>query len=291
MARQYSVAEGVRRTVLDDVLAVLRCPACGGQLTRAGPALRCPSGHAFDIARQGYVNLLTASAPAGAETPAMVAARADLFDAGHLAPVSAAIVDLTPAHTRLALDVGAGTGHHLAAVLAARPGSAGVGLDVSKAAARRLARAHPAVGAVVADVWHRLPLADACADVLLDVFAPRHGAEFARVLRPEGRLVVVTPAAEHLAELVAPLGLLTVDPAKAERVEESLHRWFEPVRRETCRYGLALRRDEAARFVLMGPNAWHTEPEGLAARLASWPEPIRVTVSVELAAYRVTRRG
>jgi 23S rRNA (guanine745-N1)-methyltransferase len=299
MNRQYWAGGGTRRpdwdhrTVLDDVVPVLRCPTCAQGLARAGSTLHCPAGHGFDIARQGYVNLLTGRGPSGAETPEMLAARAALHDAGHLAPISVAIVELVPERVGLALDVGAGTGHHLAAVLVARPGSAGVALDISKAAARHSARAHPAIGSVVADVWQRLPLADGCADVLLDVFAPRHGAEFDRVLQPAGTLIVVTPTARHLAELVAPLGLLTVDPAKAERVEESLHRWFEPSDRRACDYLLALSREETARLVAMGPSAWHTTGEGVAQRLATWAEPITVTMSVEVTAYRhaVTGRG
>jgi 23S rRNA (guanine745-N1)-methyltransferase len=276
--------------VLDDVLPVLRCPACARELSRAGRALRCAAGHSFDVARQGYVNLLNGRAPAGAETPAMVAARSELFDAGHLDLVSAAIVELAPDDVELTLDAGAGTGHHLAAVLRARPGRVGLALDVSKAAARRSIRAHPGLASVVADVWRRLPVADACADLLLDVFAPRHPAEFNRVLRPTGTLIVVTPMSEHLGELVGPLRLLTVDPDKTERVGESLARWFEPVRRASCRYVLSLRRAEASRFVAMGPSSWHKDPAELAGHLASWPEPVMVTVAVELTAYRPIRR-
>ncbi|HEY7226234.1 MAG TPA: methyltransferase domain-containing protein [Micromonosporaceae bacterium] len=272
--------------MLDAVCSVLRCPLDAGTLTVAAAALECGSGHTFDVARQGYVNLLAGRAPAGADTPAMVAARAELFDAGHLAPLTAAIVAELPDTLRLALDVGAGTGHHLAAVVDARPGSIGIALDISKAAARRSARAHPAVGAMVADVWRRLPLADGCADVVLDVFAPRHGSEFRRVLEPTGRLIVVTPTAEHLAELVGPLGLLAVDPEKADRVRDSLGGSFEAVRRRRCRYRLALTRAHAAGFVAMGPSAWHTTPETLAGRLADWAEPVAVTVSVEVCVYR-----
>jgi 23S rRNA (guanine745-N1)-methyltransferase len=277
--------------VLDEVLSVLRCPVCAARLSAVAGGVRCTTGHAFDAARQGYLNLLTGQTPAGAETPAMVAARAELFDAGHLGPVTRAIVGTVPPQLgvsppALVLDVGAGTGHHLAAVLAARAGAVGVALDVSKAAARRNARVHPAVGSVVADVWRRLPLADACADLILDVFAPRHGAEFHRVLRAEGTLLVVTPTPEHLAELVGPLGLVSVDPEKAGRVEQSLHRWFAPVRHVPCSYGLELTRTQTARFVAMGPSAWHTQPTELAARLESWPEPVHVTVSVDVTAYR-----
>jgi 23S rRNA (guanine745-N1)-methyltransferase len=285
--------------VLDHVLGVLRCPVCAGApghpadgadrqpgaLARVAGALRCRAGHLFDVARPGYVNLLTGRAPSVTDTPAMVAARAELFDAGHLAPVTAALTAHLPSLVSLVLDVGAGTGHHLAAALDARPGSAGVALDISKAAAGRCARAHPAVGAVVADVWRRLPLVDGCVDVVLDVFAPRHGPEFRRVLRPDGSLLVVTPTPEHLAELVGPLDLVRVDPGKPRRVEESLGRWFAPVRRDPCRYGLELTRAEAARFVAMGPSAWHRSADEVAQRLAGWAEPVPVTVSVELTSY------
>jgi 23S rRNA (guanine745-N1)-methyltransferase len=51
-------------------------------------------------------------------------------------------------------------------------------------------------------------------------------------------------------------------------------------------YRLALSREEAARFIAMGPNAWHTEPTGLATRLAQWAQPVPVTVSVTLRTYR-----
>ncbi|MBX6748137.1 MAG: methyltransferase domain-containing protein [Micromonosporaceae bacterium] len=274
--------------MLDEVLDLLTCPVCGARLGRAGSpgGLRCPAGHAFDVARHGYVNLLVGRVPAGTDTPAMVAARSQLHDAGHLAPLTAAIVAQLPPTVATVVDVGAGTGHHLAAVLAARPGSVGVAVDVSKAAARRNARAHPAIGSVVADVWRRLPLADACADVILDVFAPRNGAEFHRILRPGGTLLVVTPTRRHLAELIAPLGLLTVDPDKRDRLQGRLGRWFAPVRHHEVSYALRLARPEVARFVAMGPSAWHTTEAELGDRLAAMSEPVTVTISVDVTTWR-----
>jgi 23S rRNA (guanine745-N1)-methyltransferase len=275
--------------VIEAVLAALRCPICGDALSAGSGVLRCAAGHSFDVAKQGYANLLPGPGPAGADTPAMVSARAELLAAGHFQPLTAAVVDAARSAAGshgLIVDVGAGTGHHLAAVLEALPAHDGVALDVSKAAARWAARAHPRIGSVVADVWRRLPLADGCADMVLDLFAPRNGAEFQRVLRPGGTLLVVTPAPDHLAELVGPLGLIRVDPEKAQRLDRSLGRWFEPIAVHGHTYRLTLSRDETARFVAMGPSAWHTEPAALTAQLAQWSEPVRVTVSVTLRVYR-----
>jgi 23S rRNA (guanine745-N1)-methyltransferase len=272
----------------------LRCPVCGDALTDAVPgALRCGAGHAFDLARQGYANLLTGRAPAGADTAEMVAARADLLAAGHLDVITTAVVEkaaeLAGEREGLVVDVGAGTGHHLAAVLDALPDHHGVALDVAKAAARRAARAHPRAAAVVCDVWRGLPLADGCADLVLDIFAPRNGGEFHRVLRPDGALLVVTPHHDHLAELVGPLGLLQVDPAKADRLDRSLGGHFVLSGLRTYTQTLALSRADAARLVLMGPNAWHADPAELAERLATWSEPVAATVSVDLGTYRPLR--
>jgi 23S rRNA (guanine745-N1)-methyltransferase len=293
------------------VVARLRCPVCQDPLaevvTGGSRALRCPRRHSFDIARQGYVNLLTGRAPHNGDTTEMVTARTDFLSAGHYDVISTALAAaadtaLSAADTALSaadtalvagpdayplvVDAGAGTGRHLAAVLAAVPAAVGLALDISKPALRRAARAHPRVTAALADTWQRLPLTDASTALLLNVFAPRNGAEFRRVLAPGGRLLVVTPAADHLTELVAALGLLRVDPAKADRVAASLAGHFTEESTTGHRRELTLSGPEIATLVGMGPSAWHTDPEGLAARIRTLGEPVRVTVAVRLGTYR-----
>ncbi len=65
----------------------LRCPVCQSSLSYEAGSLRCPAGHSFDVAKQGYVNLL-GKPPKNADTPDMVAAR-ERFLAGGRIPVSA----------------------------------------------------------------------------------------------------------------------------------------------------------------------------------------------------------
>ncbi|MEU8072485.1 putative RNA methyltransferase [Micromonospora sp. NPDC049151] len=279
----------------DRILDRLRCPVCAEPLTEttAGTAraLRCPRGHSFDMARQGYVNLLAGRTPHTGDSAEMVAARAGFLAAGHYDTVAAALattavrvagVEPYP----LVVDAGAGTGHYLAAVLAALPDAAGLALDVSKPALRRAAKAHPRAAAALADTWQRLPLADRSTAVLLNVFAPRNGPEFHRVLDPGGALLVVTPAADHLTELVDALDLLRVDPDKAERVAGSLGARFTEESATGHRTRLALTRAEVATLVGMGPSAWHADPQRLAARIAALPEPVPVTLSVRLTVHR-----
>jgi 23S rRNA (guanine745-N1)-methyltransferase len=222
----------------------------------------------------------------------MVADRAAFLDAGHYAGITRVLGDtvLDGEPPRNVLDLGGGTGHHLAAVLDRAPDAVGVVLDSSRYAARRAAQAHPRALAVVADSWARWPVRDGVLDRLLVVFAPRNGPEAARVLRPEGRLVVVTPAADHLVELVGPLGLLRVDPDKASRLAATLEPHLEPVARAGHREELRLSRSAVAVLVGMGPHARHLTREGLLAALAALPEPIHVTVAVDVASYLPARR-
>jgi 23S rRNA (guanine745-N1)-methyltransferase len=275
--------------MIENVVAALRCPICQSAFGSGLGMLRCATGHSFDLAKQGYANLLTGRGPAGADTPAMVAARAELLAAGHLRPVTDAVVEAaraTAASSGIVLDAGAGTGHYCAAVLAALPAHHGIAVDNAKAAARWAARAHPRLACVVADVWRRLPIVDCGIDLVLVVFAPRNGAEFHRVLRPDGHLLLLTPAPDHLAELVGPLGLVRIDPEKADRIDRGLGPWFEPLASRPVAYPLLLSRAETARLVAMGPSAWHLDAADLAQRLIEWPEPIRVTVSVTLQIHR-----
>jgi 23S rRNA (guanine745-N1)-methyltransferase len=282
----------------DRILARLRCPVCAEPLAEAtagtARALRCPRRHSFDVARQGYVNLLAGRAPHSGDSAEMVAARADFLAAGHYDTIAAALAatagEIVAGSRRpacpLVVDAGAGTGWYLAAVLAALPDAVGLALDVSKPALRRAARAHERAAAALADTWQRLPLADHSAAVLLNVFAPRNGPEFHRVLEPAGALLVVTPAADHLAELIDALGLLRVDPAKADRVAGSLGAHFTEESGTVHRTGLSLTRTEVATLVGMGPSAWHTEPARLAERIAALPEPVPVTLAVRLGVHR-----
>ncbi len=279
-----------------DVLKHLRCPNCTLPLTEVtgerlpgrpiptssmGRSLRCPRRHSFDIARQGYVNLTAGQVTHPGDTTQMVAARADFLAAGWYDFISTAVAAAS-AGGGLVVDAGAGTGRHLAAVLDAHPAAVGLALDISKPAVRRAARAHPRAAAALCDTWRRLPLADRAASVVLDVFAPRNGAEFHRVLRPDGTLLVVTPTAGHLAELVGPLGLISVDAAKEDRVAASLSSWFVPVDEQRMESSLRLTQTEVSTLVGMGPSAWHTDLETLAARIAALPTPATVTASVHL---------
>ena len=283
-----------RLRALGRVAASLRCPVCAQTLalddtSPFGARLLCGAGHTFDVARQGYVNLVGGRTHAGtADTADMVAARDTFLRAGHLAPVRDALAALAvrhaPASSGVVVDVAGGTGHYLAGVLDALQQRDGVCLDLSPAALRRAARAHPRAAAVGADVWQGLPIGDSRAALLLNVFGPRNAAEFARVLRPDGVLLSVSPEPDHLGELVEPLGMVGVDPRKEQRLDEAFSA-FAPIGHDTVRYQVSLGHEDVAAVVGMGPTASHTTSTVLAERIATLPERQPVTVAVRIMVY------
>ena len=285
------------------IVPLLRCPLCGEAMRATDQGVTCGSGHPFDRARQGYLSLF---GPRGRRFPGDTADQgaardrvlsSGLFD-GVLDELAAVARDAigagAPAGSvsrRVVLEAGAGTGHYLAGVLDAVGRDAGgadvvgIGTEISAAAARRLARAHPAVAAVVADTWDGLPLADGCVDLVQVVFAPRNPSEFARVLRPGGTLVVAVPGEGHLEPLRSAGGLLEPAPDKAARLDSELAAAFEPGPVRVVDQRTEVPAAVAVDLALMGPSGVHLDRSRLEAALGADDRPVRL--HVEVRSYRV----
>lgn len=274
-----------------DSLSALRCPVCGAALRAEDASITCEAAHRFDLHRSGYVNLTRGgSRPPAGDTVSMVSSRREFLAAGHydeiMDRVASAACDALGREAGAVVDSGGGTGEYLAAVRRVCPGHSAVLVEASKASASHVARTQPGVAVVVADVWDRLPLADGCAAVILDVFAPRNGREFARVLAREGSLIVVTPTGDHLRELVDVAGTLTVDPNKDQRLASALGPWFEMDSEQFVARTISLEPEDARAAVLMGPSAAHVTDEVLGERFSLVEWPLDVTVSVRIGVYR-----
>ena len=274
--------------MLADVVEYLRCPICSADLELDHAVVRCATGHSFDVARQGYVSLLPGTPRAGSgDNAQMVAARERFLGAGHFEPLAAALLEAAEASgDGCVLDLGAGVGWQLARVLDAQPDRQGVALDVSRPALQRAARAHPRIGAVGCDIWGALPVRSGAAALVVNVFAPRNGEEIARVMASPGLLVVVTPTQRHLEELTGPLGLLSVDSRKLERLERELGPWLELRSSEEREWPMSLGPGELEALVMMGPSGFHADRDELRARIAALAERVEVRASVSVSRWR-----
>ena len=236
----------------------LRCPVCFSALSPREPlTLVCPAGHSFDVNKRGFITLLRSRGLIG-DSADMLDAREAFLGAGWYAPLRDAVATLAVSGSpRSIIDIGCGTGYYLGGVLAQAPEAHALAVDISPAAVARTVRSNERTDGLVADVWSPLPIRDGSADVILNVFAPRNTAEFARVLRPGGLLVVVIPQSTHLRELRDAGLALGVHDDKDVLLVESLAAHFSVESRQRISTGLSLTPTEVAALVGMGPSAHH----------------------------------
>ena len=189
------------------VMPILICPVCGLDLNADGKSMRCRSGHCYDIAKQGYVNLLMsnkASVKRHGDDRAMVRARTSFLEKGYYLPLLDCICEASLEHsgnTVDILDAGCGEGWYSAGVKKKLEQEGRIcslcGIDISREAliafSKRVKNAALAVAGINA-----LPIADSSCDLVLNVFAPNDDPEFYRVLRHGGILIRAVPAEDHL---------------------------------------------------------------------------------------------
>lgn len=194
----------------------LRCPLDQQPLQANAQGWACPQGHQFDRAKQGYVNLLPVQRKRSrdpGDSKDMVQARKRFLDAGYYQPVGETLAQLV--HEQLQqnkslatayLDAGCGEGYYLQQFMQYQEAHAGegscalLGLDISKWAVQVAARRSREVQWVVASNA-ALPVPAASFDVISSVFGFPMYDEFARVLKPQGLLLVIEPGPAHLQEL------------------------------------------------------------------------------------------
>ena len=219
--------------------------------------LGCDAGHRFDANRRGYLSAIDPTAGITGDTREILEARARFLDLGHYRPIMdavAASVGTVPSAS--ILDAGSGTGHYLAHVLSVSPDRRGLALDASgHAVAASVARAHSP--GLVANTWKPLPVRSDRADVILCVFAPRNAAEFARILRPDGRLIVVTPGTGHLAELRSAGLVIGMQEGKLEALAAALGTAFERSASATLAHTIDMDATAGSMLAGMGPSGHH----------------------------------
>lgn len=242
-------------------------PACRGALVEAEDrrAWRCPNGHGYDVAREGYVNLLITHQRRQREpgdSADMLRHRRRFLDAGHYGLLRDAVADAAHAGLRI-LDAGCGEGYYTRTWPEAAPGVRLWGVDIAKPAVRMAAkRAADGARYAVASVFD-LPIVAGSIDLAVSIFAPLHSAEFERVVAPGGRVLTVTPGPDHLAGLKARLFASPEshpDTGPFEREGAATALVPEGTVRVTGE--VDLRGSEAVADLLnMTPYAWYVAPE------------------------------
>ncbi|WP_150427637.1 putative RNA methyltransferase [Dechloromonas sp. CZR5] len=268
----------------------LACPLDGAPLHREGGTWKCATGHSFDVASQGHTHLLPVQHKRSldpGDSKEMVAARRRFLNAGHYQPIAeavarAALADL-PANAAC-LDAGCGEGYYLRqlAATASGPGQslAILGLDISKWAVLAAAKQDPHPNWVVG-TNARLPVLDGTLDRVLCLFGFPVYTEFARTLKPGGRLIQVDAGPDHLREL-REIIYPTLKPQRPS--DTAAPPGFRAPQVETVRFTLALdSQEQIADLLAMTPHLYRASPEGRARAAAL--SKLSMTVDVRIAGF------
>jgi len=241
----------------------LLCPVCGQLLHRDERIWQCENRHSFDVARQGYVNLLTVDrkhAKHPGDTKEMVAARKAFLDAGYYRPIVDCLVRLiAPLSPCAVLDAGCGEGYYMTNLQQVLPLAEYAGIDISKDAVRfaavRNKQALWLTGTAAA-----LPFPAETFDVVMSMFALTAEAEFARVLKPGGHFLQVIAGADHL------MGLKSIIYPEILRKEKMLHPeldGFHLQSSETLEFDFTLNDPAQVKNLLsMTPHFWRISKDG-----------------------------
>ena len=203
----------------------LACPIDGLALDASGRALVCGRGHAYDVSRFGYVNLLPVQFKPSKEPGddvAMVDARRRVLDSGLFDPLADAVAERVLAcldaaalrreppggdegRTPLLVDAGCGEGFHTARTASriradGRHGLHVLGADISVPAVKAAARRYRDVGWAVANNT-RLPVLAGEPDVITSLFGFETWEPWSALQRVGQHVVVVHAGPRHLIEL------------------------------------------------------------------------------------------
>ena len=238
-------------------MSTLRCPVCKNDLVAEPKRYVCANNHSFDIARQGYVNLLLSSQMASkhpGDSAEMLNDRHAFLEAGFYQPLRDRIVEILsqlqishPSEQHI-LDLGCGEGYYTAAMAA--PNRHVFGLDIAKPALAMAAKRSRDITWCVG-TSRALPFHDNSVAAITNIFCRPHPAEIHRVLRDDGNLIIVASGPNHLLEMRE----ILYETVREETVHHELES-FSLISNETLSYELSVPAEHLMQLARMTPHYW-----------------------------------
>ena len=278
--------------------AVLSCPICKELLNKDnvnGKTYKCKNNHSYDIAKEGYVNLLISNQKRSknpGDSKEMVLARIDFLNRNYYMPICHKINELIYNHINEKgnnkkyelLDLGCGEGYYLFNLkkfLDEKNMNVNYyGMDVSKDAVRYAAKANKECVLAVGNNFH-IPAEDKTLDCILSVFSPIDIDECNRVLKDDGIFVRVLPKTNHLIQL---RDVLYDKVNLNDKVYEADKENNIYVKEENVTYDITLNNEELISLLKMTPHYWKSTPENK-EKLESY-ESMTITVDMRIGVFK-----
>lgn len=270
-------------------MSILLCPHCNQPLQDTGNrSYACEQNHHFDLSKEGYLNLLPVNKKKSkdpGDNAEMVLARRNFLEKGFYDPMMKEVQTLLPqTNTMLqVLDAGCGEGYYSKKVFESIPTQV-LGTDISKHAVKKAAKKYRDHFYFVSSIY-QLPIAANSIDVILSIFSPLYSAEFDRILKANGRVIVVSPGPNHMKEL-AELLYDRFQPHET-KIEASLQQNFQQTEEKSISFSIHLPNNESILdYLRMTPYLYSTSEERL-EKLKQLPE---LTVSCDFKLFSFEKK-
>lgn len=237
------------------------CPLCATSLQLDQKSYVCDNKHRFDIAKEGYLNLLPVQFKHSAEpgdNKQMMQARREFLEAGYYEPMAKAMTMVINAHQPAnLLDLGCGEGYYSRKIEAYCSNAMMLhGVDIAKFAVAAAAKKQANARFIVASS-NRLPYTDEYFDFVLRVFAPSNGDELRRIVKPSGLLLTVTPGPRHLWQLKE----FIYDEVREHPLDGDLPHGFKSLDMQRVSYKISPNPQQRIDLLQMTPFAWRANED------------------------------
>ena len=266
------------------------CPVCKEELVKEGKTYRCKNNHCFDMAKQGYTNLLLSNqkhSKMPGDDKDMVMSRRGFLEKGYYRAISDGVNKIVKetSHTKdiNILDIGCGEGYYTKRLRDSLE-EAGitphiVGIDISKEAVIAAAKSDKRIEWIVASATN-IPVADSSLDYIICMFAKIIPEEKMRTLKSGGYLIVVSTGENHLIELKE----VVYDKVRTEFYSPVKDlEMFKHIKTVNCTDKVFIDSNESIRNLFdMTPYRWRSPKEGIERLYALDSLGITIDVNIDI---------
>ncbi|MEE0264328.1 MAG: methyltransferase domain-containing protein [Acutalibacteraceae bacterium] len=241
------------------------CPICGKPLIKAERSYSCAKRHSFDLAKQGYVNLLPVQNKKSlhpGDTKEMLVARREFLNSGIYMPICNAVTEksahlMSGTENPQIVDIGCGEGYYTTAIKNAVGECSCMGIDISKDAVRMACSRDKEIVWAVATAGC-LPVEDNSTQLITAMFSLISKDEYTRILKKGGYIIEVIAGNNHLIELKH---IIYDEVYKQDKKPAYISDKFKEVSVEESEFSFTLDNAQLKNLLMMTPHLWRIKKE------------------------------
>lgn len=272
-----------------EIEGALQCTICHSEIKMMdSKSLVCENGHSFDLAKQGYVNMLQKQVSTMYDHTLFDARKRIIYDYKFYDKVHqkiSKIIDEALQEGGLVFDAGSGEGTHLNAIFnhLDKDSIHGIGLDISKDGIVMAAKNYSDLNWLVGDLT-QTPFKEHSLDIILSFLSPANYSEFKRIMKPNGLLIKIIPGSHYLKEIREHLSDEDKEYENTDTVNLMRNK-VDVISEERVTYEREVDEEVLRDILTMTPLTWHISESQIESILKNHHEIITVDLHIILAKF------